>query len=255
MKKCPACDRTYVDDTLSFCLEDGSVLYAVYDEQVTVVRGADDTVLVSADSGRPVNPSASGGFAPPVHTTTPSSSTTPHLLYAMAVLIGLVIIGVIVGGVLWMTSGEKENARGVPVNSNQNPRGSNVAATPTVSPSPMGELTSTISPTPTPMQTPNVAVPTPTVALPTPTAAKTPSNKLGGGRSNTALDGSRITYYPQPSLGSCASACASNGNCKGYTWIAAGTYNPGDSAMCYLLSSVTRTYSARGHTSGVKGAQ
>ena len=26
MKRCPACQRTYVDDTLSFCLEDGSAL-------------------------------------------------------------------------------------------------------------------------------------------------------------------------------------------------------------------------------------
>ncbi|HEX8921159.1 MAG TPA: hypothetical protein VF766_06755 [Pyrinomonadaceae bacterium] len=27
MKRCPACQRTYTDDTLSYCLEDGSALY------------------------------------------------------------------------------------------------------------------------------------------------------------------------------------------------------------------------------------
>lgn len=40
MKKCPACNRTYADETLSFCLEDGSLLSASYDlrqEQETIV--------------------------------------------------------------------------------------------------------------------------------------------------------------------------------------------------------------------------
>lgn len=254
MKKCPVCYRTYGDDTLSFCLEDGSVLSTVYDEQVTVVRGAEDTVLVSADPRRAVEPANSGSFAPP------SNSITPHLIYAIAVLIGLVIIGVIVGGVVWMTSGGKDNAGLVPVNSNRNERGSNAAVSPTITPIPTVEFTPTANPTPTVESTPTAnptptPVPSPTKAVPTPTVASTPSNKLGGRRANTALDGSRITYYQQPNLGSCESACADNPNCKGYTWIAAGTYNPGDAAMCYLMSSVTRTNSARGHTSGVKGAQ
>ena len=33
MKSCPACNRTYPDDTLAFCLIDGSVLSAPYDPQ------------------------------------------------------------------------------------------------------------------------------------------------------------------------------------------------------------------------------
>lgn len=33
MKSCPACNRTYPDDTLAFCLLDGSVLSAPYDPQ------------------------------------------------------------------------------------------------------------------------------------------------------------------------------------------------------------------------------
>ena len=35
MKKCPECSRTYSDDTLSFCLEDGSLLSASYDPDAT----------------------------------------------------------------------------------------------------------------------------------------------------------------------------------------------------------------------------
>ncbi len=76
---------------------------------------------------------------------------------------------------------------------------------------------------------------------------------LGPREDNISLDGTRLTYYPRPSVDQCQSDCASNGNCQGFTWIKAGTYNPGDGAMCYLMSAVTRRYSARGHISSVKG--
>src|SRR5882724_2388920 len=36
MKSCPNCKRTYPDDTLAFCLEDGSVLSAPYDSEQTL---------------------------------------------------------------------------------------------------------------------------------------------------------------------------------------------------------------------------
>jgi hypothetical protein len=35
MKRCPTCNRTYPDDTLAFCLVDGSVLSAPYDPEAT----------------------------------------------------------------------------------------------------------------------------------------------------------------------------------------------------------------------------
>src|SRR6267378_2094205 len=33
MKSCPTCNRTYADDTLTFCLVDGSILSAPYEPQ------------------------------------------------------------------------------------------------------------------------------------------------------------------------------------------------------------------------------
>ncbi|HEX8887931.1 MAG TPA: hypothetical protein VF779_02075 [Pyrinomonadaceae bacterium] len=36
MKSCPICNRTYADDTLTFCLVDGSILSAPYDPQTKV---------------------------------------------------------------------------------------------------------------------------------------------------------------------------------------------------------------------------
>jgi uncharacterized protein len=37
MKRCPVCNRSYSDDTFSFCLADGSLLSASYDSDVTLV--------------------------------------------------------------------------------------------------------------------------------------------------------------------------------------------------------------------------
>ncbi|MET0752959.1 MAG: hypothetical protein ABWZ66_06280 [Pyrinomonadaceae bacterium] len=45
MKKCPQCSRTYPDDTLAFCLEDGALLSASYSPQATNAP----TVAINAD--------------------------------------------------------------------------------------------------------------------------------------------------------------------------------------------------------------
>ncbi|HKV33759.1 MAG TPA: hypothetical protein VJP89_05550 [Pyrinomonadaceae bacterium] len=37
MKRCPTCNRSYADNTLSFCLEDGARLEPAYDPEATVV--------------------------------------------------------------------------------------------------------------------------------------------------------------------------------------------------------------------------
>src|SRR6266487_2393824 len=38
MKQCPLCNRAYTDDSLKFCLDDGSILVTVPDAEATVVR-------------------------------------------------------------------------------------------------------------------------------------------------------------------------------------------------------------------------
>src|ERR1700692_24784 len=37
MKNCPTCKRTYEDDTLTFCLDDGARLSAAYDPHATLL--------------------------------------------------------------------------------------------------------------------------------------------------------------------------------------------------------------------------
>jgi hypothetical protein len=64
--------------------------------------------------------------------------------------------------------------------------------------------------------------------------------------------GSRITYYARPSVGQCQADCAANASCRAFTWIRPGAYNPGDSAMCYIMASVSGPVSHPCCISGVK---
>ena len=42
MKKCPKCNRTYSDENLAFCLEDGAVLSAPYSTENTLILPVTD---------------------------------------------------------------------------------------------------------------------------------------------------------------------------------------------------------------------
>lgn len=72
MKNCPTCSRTYEDDTLAFCLEDGSRLSAAYNPQATHLESAardpkpPRTVILPADI-TPANPAP-----PPLRSTIPA---------------------------------------------------------------------------------------------------------------------------------------------------------------------------------------
>ena len=74
MKKCPTCGSAYSDDSLNFCLTDGSPLSTEHDPEETVVRT------------RP-------------HAAVQNQSTNPHLIYAAA---GLVALLVIIGAVFML---------------------------------------------------------------------------------------------------------------------------------------------------------
>ena len=110
--------------------------------------------------------------------------------------------------------------------------------------------------------TPEQATPTP-VACPTgkddrqpkPTEQPTapPKKPAFSMLNNTSYSGgSRITYYPRASVGQCEADCAANASCRAFTWIRPGAYNPGDSAMCYLMYSVSGPVSHPCCISGVK---
>lgn len=108
MKTCPACHRTYADETITFCLEDGSLLSAPSSSQPTQqYPSARDTapptaILPSAPSTAPTIVAA----PPPVAThdagqsyqAPPPRSRWPLILGAVAVvMVGGLIIAVVAG--------------------------------------------------------------------------------------------------------------------------------------------------------------
>ncbi len=249
MKICPTCSRKYEDETLTFCLDDGSRLAAA-DPQATWHLPSQP----SSETRRAVPPTSP---SPPATITArpehfqglrPESAgpqreaEEPRRSNPLPWILG--IVGVLgISGVLiaWIVT-----------------RGSSEQVVRNPLPSPTIDVTRT----PDPYRTPDVKVtPTP-IASPTakdekrpkpteePTVAKKPAFSM---LNNTSYSGgSRITYYPRASVGQCQADCAANGSCRAFTWIRPGAYNPGDSAMCYLMYSVSGPVSHPCCISGVK---
>src|SRR6266568_4904035 len=117
MKKCPTCNRSYSDDTLRFCLEDGSSLSAAYDPQTTqrmpARHGGDsqsteillhpekaaETVESRAYPTTPSPPSPAfvGQVGP---TRRDQARGWPWLLLSVPIL--LVLLIVVLGGGIWL---------------------------------------------------------------------------------------------------------------------------------------------------------
>jgi hypothetical protein len=85
MKSCPSCNRTYSDDTITFCLVDGSVLSAPYDPNQTRRIPEPRTTQAAATE---ILPSASSGSRPPLQSTirVPAPSVPP--MYSQPTNIG-----------------------------------------------------------------------------------------------------------------------------------------------------------------------
>ena len=120
MKKCPACTSVYSDDSLNFCLTDGSPLHAERDPDARVVMPPSAGARGTAQDARP-------------------ERTKPHIIYAVA---GLVALLVIIGAVFMFN---RSGAKSESANRTQ-------AAVPSVSP--------TATPTPPPtIETREILVP------------------------------------------------------------------------------------------------
>jgi len=214
MKTCPTCLRAYEDDTLVYCLDDGARLF---DAETT--READATLnlpvapTINSSAALPKGQPTSANPQPTI-TARPeqfragyspragAAQVKPHrssLPWVFAIVLVLGVSGVVIA---WMmTRGGNDQARGR-----------------------TGEPTPFTSPRSSPKATAEVS--------PSPKEAFTTID-------NMTLDGTRITYYPRPSFDQCQADCLGNANCRGFTWIRPGAYNPGDAAMCYLMSALT----------------
>jgi hypothetical protein len=140
MKKCPSCNRTYADETLTFCLADGSLLSAPYDPEATQriypSRVTNQTPTEVLPSGR-------------TDSQATKQSGNPTSAYVIIALIAL-IVG---GGVMALL---KSSTKDAPVNESAVPNPSVVSNT--ASPSPTNSskpIAETKSPEVAPTKIPN----------------------------------------------------------------------------------------------------
>ena len=230
MKTCPACRRTYEDESLVFCLDDGSRLVregGAFDTNATWNLPPPGPTVASP---RPTPPTAQSTITAPPEPfpRTPPSDVSDRgesrrgiMPWVFAIVLVLAASGVLMAWL--MTRGRGDDV------SSKSP-----TPAPTIihSPSPVATAAPDKSPTPVERVT---ATPKPP-SQPTPTPRPKPAFAM---LNNISFNGSRITYYPRPSFALCQADCAGNANCKGLTWIRPGAYNPSDPGMCYLMSAVT----------------
>ena len=101
MKQCPACKTTYTDETLRFCLADGTALTAIRDEEPTVVR---DNLRIDIPSGSP-----SRSMQPATSSSGGSSGTWLKILAAIFLLGFLVVAAAgVLGLVFYYNSGSQD---------------------------------------------------------------------------------------------------------------------------------------------------
>ena len=84
MKQCPQCRTTYTDDSLRYCLADGTELFQIDSEQETVTARRDQKVRIDIGSGEPAPAIVSAPAAP--------KSSSIGKIIAIIALMGLLVI-------------------------------------------------------------------------------------------------------------------------------------------------------------------
>lgn len=249
MKTCPLCRRSYEDDSLVFCLDDGTRLIARLDQpdpnatwhlpQAPGPTEVSPTVMPARPTVPSPQPTITARpdqyqYRQPV-SDDPAGAKRNPLPWILAIVLVIGVSAVAIAYIL--TRGGSTNVASK--NSTPDPRATPIVPTP--------EPTQPrSSPEPTVDSPKKEITPKPTPSPDRPKPAFTLLN-------NTSYSGgSRITYYPRASVGQCQADCAANASCRAFTWIRPGAYNPGDSAMCYIMASVTGPVSHPCCISGVK---
>lgn len=170
MKQCPTCRTTYTDDTLKFCLQDGTLLVgaAASETELPTVAFTDSETLVSPRRVEPLNvpvvsmPTRDWEQSRQTQTETfapEQKKSNTFSIVALTALVMLVLFGGAIGTWLYLKKGKTEIVQ----NNNNKPAVNQNTA-------PKNTVNTNVSPSPSPTATPT-ATPTPTV---TPTA--TPTN-------------------------------------------------------------------------------
>ena len=139
MKRCPSCNRNYADETLLYCLEDGTPLVADQTTAPTLMMPAEPPPTIAYDTARVTAPTAPPSWAPTAPPTTMPPQQQKRKVWPW-VLAGLVLLlvfgGGLIGVALWIvSSGSNDNA-----NSNTNRVNANSNANQQSSPTPKLEI-------------------------------------------------------------------------------------------------------------------
>jgi len=204
MKACPTCQRTYVDESLTFCLVDGSVLSAPYDPNQTLQMPEPRTTDAPVNRSTPLQSTILAVQPPNLYAAKQQPPTeqkrglSPWLVIGVGLTSVVLLVAVVLAGYLWSKEHKVEDRR--PLNGN------------------LAE------------------------ASPSPFASPSATTEVVGGwekHENTSInEGDRITYYPGTTADRCQEDCERDAKCKAYTFIKAGAFNAGDSQMCYLMASI-----------------
>lgn len=95
MKVCPRCQKTYQDDNLNFCLEDGSVLTQAAGQQMPETILLNEPRITAQPSQAPQQSGAQGGWnVPPQqqYSMQPQKKSSKTWLWVLLILGGLVLI-------------------------------------------------------------------------------------------------------------------------------------------------------------------
>jgi len=216
MKYCPSCQIKYADETLRFCLQDGTGLLEFaenipptqhWSENETVARNEAETVVRQQPLTNDWTPARKTAGA--TVQAEPKKNTTVLTVLVTALAMSVIFGGIILGVFLLKGSGADNK---------------NIART---------------SPTKT--------------SSPTPTKTNERSGLTDWDIDyNSSLNGERITYYRGTTVEACQADCADNPGCVAFTLIRAGAYNEQDPPMCYLMAKVTSPSASSCCISGIR---
>lgn len=266
MKTCPSCHRTYEDETLKFCLDDGAALRLANSASIDPNATLHLPSHPKAEPGPTIpSPQATLTYRPEPRQTRPQRVATPAIgspertrtsalpwIFGIAIVISISSIAIALILTRDRANGDQQTAQksvspssqpdATPEESNQPSRDSEKVATP--------EKTTEQRDKKKELPTPKSAVVTRAAPSPSPyDPTKRRTNEgpdkpaFGPMMNNVTFNGTNLTYYPRASSQLCQSDCANNQRCRGFTWVKPGGYKAGDSPMCYLISSISNRVS------------
>jgi len=109
MKRCPKCHRAYEDETLRFCLEDGTPLFDARDSEAPATEILPARGTPTLKSSGPTNPTYPSGNAAPIERGNTRASNPILTVGVVAIALLLFALVAIAGIFLLRQNGEKDS--------------------------------------------------------------------------------------------------------------------------------------------------